>query len=108
MLSTSNYYVHCDWTAHAVICRIVSNLPFLAYGRTYFTMICLKRKKKKCVGLVLFRSHTFFKKKMWSRASTVSRLQAVKKKGKKEKKTKTNKNKKYIFRLDSQHAFEKK
>ena len=53
-LSASNYYVHCDWTAHAVICRIVSNLPLLAYGRTYFTMICLKRKNVCKSGVLSF------------------------------------------------------
>ena len=67
------------------------------------------RNTKKCVGLVHFRSHAFFKK-MWSQASTVSRLQAVFNllKKQRKKKTKTNKNKKYIFWLKNQHAFEKK
>ena len=50
--------------------------------------------QKKCVGLVHFHSHAFFKK-MWSRASSVPRLQAVfnllkkrKKKNKKQTRTK--------------------
>ena len=57
-LSASNYYVHCDWTAHTVIYCIVSNLPFLAYGRTYFMMICSKRKNV-CKSGVLSFTHLF-------------------------------------------------
>jgi len=52
-----------------------------------------------------FPSHAFFKK-MWSRASSVPKLQAVFNLLKKRKKN--NNNKKYIFQLKSQHAFEKK
>ena len=56
-LSASNYYVHCDWTAHTVIYCIVSNLPFLAYGRTYFTMICPKCKNVCKSGVLSFTCH---------------------------------------------------
>ena len=93
-LSASNYYVHYDWAAPAVICRIVSNLSLLAYGRTYFTMICPKRKKvyRSCA---LSIARLFKKKRCDLRHQPCPGYKLLKKKERK-KQTKTNTKKKYL------------
>jgi len=107
-LSASNYYVHCDWTEHAVICRIVSNLSLLAYGRTYFTMICLKRKNVCKSGVLSFTRLFSIKCNLGYQSCPGYELFLIFwKMVETKKQQKQTRTKKYIFLLKSQDAEKK-